>query len=149
MKLSKSIYFKNTPFQFYFQYELSYILVPLCAILYYYFAQSRPILIYHIAIIGIIGTIDTFYKMGTYNGYITTALSIILHLVLLIVLYDFNKYGFNVYSLLLLALANIVIIYLPYWPYKFNKNVIMVMYNVLYLMMLFIRYTSNIRDFIF
>lgn len=140
MKLNTTVYFKNTPFQLYFQYELSYILVPLSIILYYYILPSRPILIYHIVIIGIIGTIDTLYKMGKYNGYITTTLSIIFHLVLLLVLYDFNKYGFNIYSLLLLVLANIVIIYLPYWPYKLNKNIIMTMYNVFYLLLLTINF---------
>jgi len=96
-------------------------------------------------IIGIVGTIDTLYKMGTYNGYITTVLSIIFHLALLFVLYDFDKYGFdkygfNIYSLLLLLLANAIIVYLPYWPYKINKNTILIMYNMLYISLLIINY---------
>jgi len=132
-------FFKNTPMQIAFQYELSYILIPLCVFIYYYFTISRPILIYHIAIIGFIGTIDTLYKMGKYNGYLSTALSVMIHGALLIVLCDLYKYDFNVYSLLLLAVANIIIIYLPYWPYKFDKCTIQTMYNICYLSLFLIR----------
>jgi len=140
MKLNTSIYFKDTPFQLYFQYELSYILVPLMAMAYYFIHATRPIFIYHMIIIGTVGTIDTLYKMGTYNGYITTVLSIIFHLALLFVLCDFDKYGYNIYSLLLLLLANLIIVYLPYWPYKINKNTILIMYNMLYISLLIINY---------
>ena len=111
------IYFKNTPLELHLQYELSYILVPLSVILYYYFVPLRPILLYHIVIIAIIGTIDTIYKMNK-HGFIIHILSIVFHLILLLVLLDFNKYGFNIYSFYLLLLANLVIVYLPYWPYK-------------------------------
>ena len=149
MKLNTTVYFKNTPFQLYFQYELSYILVPLIGMLYYFVDATRPVFIYHMIIIGIVGTIDTLYKIGTYNGYITTILSIIFHLALLMVFFDFDKYGLNIYSLLLLILANVVIIYLPYWPYKIRKNTIIIMYNVLYVLLLSIKYIHNKRQFLF
>ena len=134
--------FKNTPLELHLQYELSYILVPLSVILYYYFVPLRPIL-YHIVIIAIIGTIDTIYKMNK-HGFIIYILSIVFHLILLLVLLDFNKYGFNIYSFYLLLLANLVIVYLPYWPYKIDRNTMLIMYNALYIMLLFIKYRTSL-----
>ena len=126
-----------------FQYELSYILVPLSVFLYYYVAISRPILIYHIAIIGFIGAIDTLYKIGN-DGYLVTIFSVIIHGALLIVLFDLYKYEFNLYSLLLLAVANIIIMHLPYWPYKLDKYTVQTMYNACYLLLFLIhRYVLN------
>ena len=137
------VFFKDTPFQLQFEYELSYIVIPLSIILYLFIPETRPSLIYHMIIIGIIGTLDTLYKFGKYNGYIATSLSVLFHLCILFVLYDYNKYSYNLYSLLLLVLANIIIIYLPYWPYKFNKSIILSMYNIIYLLLVLQKYYTN------
>ena len=56
------ILFKNTPFQINFKYELSYILIPFSALLYYYAPSSRSILLFHMVIIGLIGINDALSK---------------------------------------------------------------------------------------
>ena len=137
------IFLKGTPFQWSFQYELSYILVPLAVVLYYYFPLLRPILIYHVAIIGFIGVIDTLCKMDDYNGIIITIFSIIFHVALLLVLLDYNKHAFSIYSLVLLLLANIIIVYLPYWPYELSRNTVSIMYNFLFFVLFIGRYISG------
>lgn len=76
------------------------------------------------------------------HGYIIHIWSIVFHLILLLVLLDFDKYGFNIYSFYLLLLANLVIIYLPYWPYKIDRNTMLMMYNAFYIMLLFIKYRT-------
>ena len=134
------ILFKNTPFQINFKYELSYILIPFSALLYYYAPSSRSILLFHMVIIGLIGINDALSKYKKKeNAILPTIGSLIFHTLLLIVLKDLFKYKSNILSLLLLLVANIIIIYLPYWPYILNKNKTILLYNSIYLSLLFIQ----------
>lgn len=140
-----NIFFKNTSMQVTFQYELSYILIPLCVFIYYYFTRSRPVLIYHIAIIGFIGIVDSVYKIEKYNGYVSSIINIIIHGALFLVLYDLYKYDFDIYSLLLLVVANMIIIYLHYWPYEMDRYTTLFMYNISYLSLFLIhKYVGNL-----
>jgi hypothetical protein len=83
---------------------------------------------------GVIGTIDiiNYYILGD-TGIVFTILSIIFHLLLLLALIQFKKYGkINAISLFLLFIANVTIIYLPFWPYSFSKKVVSFFYNLIY-----------------
>jgi hypothetical protein len=83
---------------------------------------------------GIIGTIDTinYYRLGK-AGIVFTITSLIFHLALLLVLFNFKKYGkINLISLLLLIVANLVIIYLPFWPYSLTRQTFLFLYNLIY-----------------
>ena len=128
--------FKNTIFQIDFQYELSYVLVPLAIILFIYFPFLKPILIYHMVCVGIIGTIDTYLSTNK-NGIIIYIGSFIFHLSLLLSLFYFKKYGYlNIYSVLLLIIANFIIYKLNSWPYKLTRKQIFYLYNFIYLILL-------------
>lgn len=130
------VFFKNTPFQINFRYQLSWILVPLAVYLYIYANSIRPIILYHIIIIAIIGSIDTLYSIKT-NGFFVNLFSMIFHLSLLFVFPQFNQYGyFNIGSFLLLILANIILFSLPIWPYSMTRYTIFLLYNGIYLALL-------------
>ena len=128
------ILFDNTIFKLTFKFQLSYILVPLAVILYIYNSSFRSYLLYHMVCWGLIGTIDTinYYKLSK-SGIVFTITSLIFHLALLLVLCNFQKYGkINLISLLLLLVANLVIIYLPYWPYSLTRQTVLFLYNLIY-----------------
>ena len=132
------ILFDKTPFKLSFEYELSYFLIPFTISLYYLYTDLKPILMYHIVCIGLIGTIDSIYKAGEKNGIATTILSVFFHIILLVVLYEFKLYGTpNTISILLLMIANIIIVAMPYWPYKLSKKQILILYNLIYIILRF------------
>jgi len=137
------IYLKNTPLEFDFQYELSFVLVPFIAICYYFYDFLRPMFFHHLTCIGLYGTYDNILK-HTSHGYLFTFGTIIAHLSLCLALIDINKYGkYNYISFLLLILANIIIIFLPYWPYKINRTNTMYIYNGIYFTQMLIYFIMN------
>jgi hypothetical protein len=137
------IYLKNTHLEFDFQYELSFVLVPFIAICYYFYEFLRPMFFHHLACIGLYGTYDNILKQ-TSHGYLFTFGTIIAHLSLCLALFDINKYGkYNYISFLLLILANIIIIFLPYWPYKINRTNTMYIYNGIYFTQMLIYFIMN------
>ena len=128
------ILFDNTIFKLTFKFQLSYVVVPLAIILYIYFSSFRSYLLYHMVCGGIIGTIDTinYYRLGK-SGIVFTITSLIFHLALLLVLCNFKKYGkINKISVFLLLIANLIIIYLPYWPYSLTRQTFLFLYNLIY-----------------
>lgn len=134
--------FKNTIFQLDFRYELSYILVPLSILLYIYVPAMKPIFMYHMVCVAIIGTIDTLLKDK--NGIAMKIASIILHLLLLFVLYDFNTYeNNNLISIFLLIVVNLIIYFLPYWPYELSKIDVVYLYNFIYFALFCLFYFSR------
>ena len=134
--------FKNTVFQLDFRYELSYILVPLSVLLYIYVPAMKPVLLYHMVCVAIIGSIDTLLKEK--NGIAMKIASIILHLLLLFVLYDFNTYeNNNLISIFLLIVANVIVYLLPYWPYELSKMDIVYLYNFIYFVLFCLFYFSR------
>ena len=134
-------FFENTDFQITLRGELSWILVPLSIILYYKFVNLRPILMYHMVCIAIIGTIDSYLRLKNINnGKYTLMTAIFFHLILLIILIDFKKYGNpNTISFIILIIANLVIYLLPYWPYELKRNEIMYLYNIIYFILYIIQ----------
>ena len=128
------ILFDNTIFKITFQYQLSYLIVPLAIILYLFVESYRSYLLYHMVCCGLIGTLDTinYYRLGN-TGIVFTISSIICHLLLLLVLMQFKKYGkINPISLFLLFIVNVTIFYLPFWPYSFSRKVVLFFYDLIY-----------------
>lgn len=134
--------FNNSNFKFRFSFELSYVLIPLIYYIYIYMPNTLSYFLYHIVCIGIIGTIDCINKYNENTiGIGIVIISILLHLSLLIVLNHFKKYGqINIISILLLVLANITILFLPYWPYSMKRETLCILYNFIYIF-LYIVYT--------
>lgn len=131
------ILFDKTPFKLNINYELSYILVPLTAILYIFNNYCKFIFMYHMIAIGIIGSIDIIIKFGKNNSKLIDTLSLLCHILLLLVLFEFKKFGIqNNISKLLLVLANLIILLLPYWPYVIGRKVMLLIYNLIYLVLL-------------
>ena len=135
------IFFDNTIFKTTFEYQLSYILVPLSLYLYIYFPLLRVNLEYHMVCIGIIGAIDSIIRFRLKKtGILFTILSILSHLSLLFISFYLRNTGKkNVVSFILLILANIVIFFLPYWPYSLKRKTILFLYNFIFTL-LFLHY---------
>jgi hypothetical protein len=89
--------------------------------------------------IGIIGSVDTIYGYIENNiGFGILIISMIIHLLLLIVLIDFDKYGkLNTLSIFLLFIANLIILFLPYWPYSIKRESTALLYNIIYILLYF------------
>jgi hypothetical protein len=138
--------FDDTIFKIKFNYKLSYFLIPLIYVLYNYVPNIRTYILYHIVCVGIVGTIESVYGYLENNiGIGTLFISSIIHLSLLSVLIHFKKYGkINMISLVLLFMANLIIFFLPYWPYSIKRESIFVLYNFIYSFLCFVYfYTSK------
>jgi hypothetical protein len=131
--------------------QLSYIIIPAILFLYSHISYRKYIL-YHIICIGAIGAYDTYlqYKNKQINNaldalFVQTIginiffiLGFCFHLLCFIVIKDFYRYkNTNRVSFLLLGLANLVIVYLPYWPYYLEKSQVLVYYNSIYFLLMF------------
>jgi len=134
------ILFENTIFKLKFNFKLSYLLIPFIFLLYNYLPNTRKFILYHVVCIAIIGIIECYYSYIEKNiGIVTVIVSTIIHLLLLLVLIDFKKNGeINIISLILLFIANLIIIFLPYWPYSIEKKTILILYNTIYFLLYFI-----------
>jgi hypothetical protein len=140
------ILFDNTIFKLNFNFKLSYLLIPIIFLLYNYLHNTRKYILYHALCICIIGIIESFYSYIEKNiGIVTAIVSTIIHLLLLLVLIDFKKNGeINIISLILLFIANLIIIFLPYWPYSIEKKTILILYNTIYFLLYFVyEYIKN------
>ena len=133
------ILFDNTIFKLRFKFHLSYLLIPIVLLLYVFLPNTHKYILYHAVCIGIIGTIECYYMYIENNLGIGMAfLSIILHLSLLIVLINFKKDGrINIISLLLLVIADLIIVFLPYWPYSIKRETLFILYNSIYISLYF------------
>jgi len=129
----------------YFKFELSYILVPILGILYIYYPIVRPYLIYALIYIALIGTYNTILikkemlkrKYGKYQYW----LAIIFHLVLLLSLIEFKKFGYpNIGSLIIMIIGILILKYLPYWPYYLSREFMIISYIILYIILSIIYY---------
>jgi hypothetical protein len=128
------ILFENTIFKLKFNFKLSYLLIPFVFLLYNYLPNTRKIILYHAVCIAIIGIIECYYSYIEKNiGIVIAIISTLIHLSLLFVLVDFQKYGkINLFSLVLLLIVNLVILFLPYWPYSIKRESLLLLYNFIY-----------------
>ena len=113
---------------FHYNFSLSWLIVPLFAFLYYQFPNVRSIVFNTIICISLIGLINIRSERMDNKTYEPQSwqhnLTVIFHGILLLILIDFNKYGyFNLGSLILLLFELLFIRFMPWWPYyKSNKN---------------------------
>lgn len=120
--------------------ELSYFIVPIVIILYFFYSFIRPIVFTHCFVILIIGWIDTYFKIIKYNNYIILGiLSFIGHLLLILPIIYFKKiYYSNKNTYILLLFAILLLFFLPYWPYILTKEEMILLYLFLFLFIEFI-----------
>jgi len=133
----------------YFKFELSYIIIPVFGILYIYNINTRPYLIYFLIYIGLIGTYNTILlkdkilksKIGKFQYWG----SIIFHLILLISLCQFNKFGYpNLISFIIMVISILVLNYIPYWPYYLSRYEMIIFYLNLYIILSLIYFIIKI-----
>jgi hypothetical protein len=128
----KDITFKNYNMYYYhykvFNRELSWVLVPIVFILIFYFNNYIKYVSLIFLVIGIVGTIDSFYKSIKEKLLGILIVGALMHSVGFYPLLDVKKYfEYNniIYIFGLIALA--ITYFLPYWPYEVSrKNVLII-----------------------
>jgi hypothetical protein len=141
------ITFKNNNLYYYhykvFRGELSWVLVPIVFILIFYFNNYIKYVSLIFLVIGIVGTIDAFYKSIKEKLLGIFIVGALMHSVGFYPLLDVKKYFiYNniIYIFGVIALA--ITYFLPYWPYEVSrKNVLII------ILLLFSSYTlyHNVR----
>ncbi len=120
-------------------------MVPVLGILYIYCPIIRPYLIYALIYIALIGTYNTILvreeilktKYGKYQYWGT----IIFHLILLLSLLEFKKFGYpNIGSFIIMLIGILILNYLPYWPYHLSRELMITSYIILYIILSIIYY---------
>jgi len=131
------ITFKNNNLYYYhykvFNWELSIALVPIVFLLIFYFNNYIKYVSLIFLLIGIVGIIDTYYKILEQNLLGIFILIIIMHLVGFYPLLNVKKYfEYNniIYFFGLLALA--ITYFLPYWPYSVSRNIVLTIIVLLF-----------------
>lgn len=129
--------FKNNAI-YYYHYkvvrgELSWVLFPIVFLLIFYFNNYIKYVSLIFLLIGIVGIIDTYYKILEHKLIGIFILIIIMHLVGFYPLLDVKKYfEYNniIYFFGLLALA--ITYFLPYWPYSVSRNIVITIILLLF-----------------
>jgi hypothetical protein len=131
------ITFKNNNIYYYhyklFRGELSWVLFPIVFLLIVYFNNYIKYVSLIFLLIGIVGIIDTYYKILEHKLIGIFILIIIMHLVGFYPLLDVKKYfEYNniIYFFGLLALA--ITYFLPYWPYSVSRNIVITIILLLF-----------------
>jgi len=131
------ITFKNNNVYYYhyklFRGELSWVLVPIVFLLIFYFNNYIKYVSLIFLLIGIVGIIDTYYKILEQKLLGIFILIIIMHLVGFYPLLNVKKYfEYNniIYFFGLLALA--ITYFLPYWPYSVSRNIVLTIIVLLF-----------------
>ena len=131
------ITFKNNNVYYYhyklFRGELSWVLVPIVFILILYFNNYIKYVSLIFLLIGIVGTVDSFYKSIREKLQCIFIWGAIMHLVGFYPLLNVKKYfEYNniiyIYGLLALAIAY----FLPYWPYDVSRKFVLLVILGLY-----------------
>ena len=131
------ITFKNNNVYYYhyklFRGELSWVLVPIVFILILYFNNYIKYVSLIFLLIGIVGTVDSFYKSIREKLQGIFIWGAIMHLVGFYPLLNVKKYfEYNniiyIYGLLALAIAY----FLPYWPYDVSRKFVLLVILGLY-----------------
>jgi len=124
----------------YFNFELSWIIIPLTLFLYYKYPVLRPYLLYFMVYAGLIGTLNTLMiktriveankTFGKYQFYTI----LLLNLSLLVALYSFGTDGYaNLISFAIMIITLLAIYLTPYWPYFNTKNLFGITYILVYI----------------
>ena len=131
------ITFKNNNLYYYhykvFNRELSIALVPIVFLLIFYFNNYIKYVSLIFLLIGIVGTIDSYYKSKNEKLQGIFIWGAIMHIVGFYPLLNVKKYfEYNniIYIFGLLALA--ITYFLPYWPYAVSRNIVLTIILLLF-----------------
>ena len=117
--------------------ELSWVLLPSVLVLIYYYNSYIKYVSLIFLLIGIVGLVDSYYKIIQEKLVFIFIINIIIHLIGFYPLLNVKKYfAYNniIYVFGLIALA--ITYFLPYWPYEVSrKNVLII------ILLLFSSYT--------
>jgi len=130
--------FKNNAI-YYYHYkiahgELSWVLVPCVLALIYYFNSYIKYVSLIFLCIGIVGSIDSYYKSKREQLLGILFAGLIMHIAGFYPLLNIKKhFAYNniIYVFGLIALA--ITYYLPYWPYTLSRNIVALIISLLYL----------------
>ncbi len=113
--------------------ELSWVLVPSVLVLIYYYNSYIKYVSLIFLLIGIVGLVDSYYKIIQEKLVFIFIINIIIHLIGFYPLLDVEShFAYNniIYAFGLLALA--ITYYLPYWPYILSRKAIASIIILLY-----------------
>jgi len=135
----------------YFNFEFSYILIPLILILYIFIKKLRKYLMYTLILIATFGIIETaFVKNKIINssnkliGNLQFYFTILSHFILYFSLVEYKKYySPNLICILLFIIINLFVLLVPYWPYNLTKNDFYIINFMCYLPFLLLYYIIN------
>lgn len=129
--------FKNNNVYYYhykiFRGELSWVLVPIVLALIFYFNSYIKYVSLIFLLIGIVGTIDSYYKSKREKLLGILIAGIFLHIAgfyPLLNITSYFEYNYIIYAFGLLALA--ITFFLPYWPYTLSRKVVIIIILALY-----------------
>jgi hypothetical protein len=129
--------FKNNNI-YYYHYkiirgELSWVLLPSVLVLIYYYNSYIKYVSLIFLLIGIVGLVDSYYKIIQEKLVFIFIINIIIHLIGFYPLLDVEShFAYNniIYAFGLIALA--ITYYLPYWPYTLSRKAIASIIILLY-----------------
>lgn len=135
----------------YFNFEFSYILIPLVLILYFLFKKLRKYLMYTLILIATFGIIETaFVKNKIINsgnkliGHLQFYFTILFHFILYFCLIEYKKYySPNFTCIILFIIINLFVLLVPNWPYNLTKNDFYIINLMCYLPFLLLYYIIN------
>lgn len=129
--------FKNNNVYYYhykiIREELSWVLLPSVLVLIYYYNDYIKYVSLIFLLIGIVGLVDSYYKIIQEKLVFIFIINIIIHLIGFYPLLNVKKYfAYNniIYAFGLIALA--ITYYLPYWPYILSRKAIASIIILLY-----------------
>jgi hypothetical protein len=114
--------------------ELSWVLLPSVLVLIYYYNSYIKYVSLIFLLVGIVGLVDSYYKIIQEKLVFIFIINIIIHLIGFYPLLNVKKYfAYNniIYVFGLIALA--ITYYLPYWPYTLSRKAIALIISLLYL----------------
>jgi len=114
--------------------ELSWVLLPSVLVLIYYYNSYIKYVSLIFLLIGIVGLVDSYYKIIQEKLVFIFIINIIIHLIGFYPLLNVKRhFAYNniIYVFGLIALA--ITYYLPYWPYTLSRKAIALIISLLYL----------------
>ena len=132
------ITFKNNNVYYYhykvFNGELSIALVLIAFLLIFYFNDYIKYVSLIFLLLGIVGSIDCYYKSKKEKLLGILIFGIIMHLVGFYPLLNVKKYfEYNNIIYLFGVLALLIVYFLPYWPYAISRNDVTIIIILLFL----------------
>lgn len=112
----------------FFNNQYSWILVPLCVILFIFFPNLRIILQPALYCIAIVGWIINFIEPKYLWGYILAFIGHLPCFIFLLWGYQYFILNFNVWLISILGL--LFLSKMPNWPYKLSREMVLIIYSM-------------------